>query len=56
MKHQIGDIVNYWRGVKDGEPSGKGAITDIGEISGTQVVWIKGCRGCVAVSHIEAAA
>lgn len=48
-----GDTVNYWRGIKCGEPDGHGKVTILGSIGHTEVAWIEGCRGCIALSHIE---
>jgi len=50
---KIGTIVKYWKGVKSGEPSGTGKVVCVGDICGEDVVWIKGCRGCVSMTHIE---
>jgi hypothetical protein len=49
----VGDRVRYWKGAKRGEPSGEGAIRMEGVMGGADVVWISGCSGCVAVSHVE---
>lgn len=53
--HPEGTMVRYWRGVKDGLPSGHGKTRSQAEIlSGhTPVVWIEGCSGCIALSHVE---
>lgn len=50
---EIGNLVKYWRGVKSGEPSGQGEIESLGEMCGNQVAWIKNCRGCIAITHLE---
>jgi hypothetical protein len=49
---KVGTIVNYWRGKREGAPDGQGVITDTGEMCGTKVAWIEGCRGCIALSHL----
>lgn len=56
MTYQIGDKVNYWRAVKKGEPDGTGEIYSLGDVGGAAVAWINGCRGCIALTHIEKAA
>lgn len=54
VKYPVGTIVRYWRGEKDGFPSGRGAASAAYMLSGhTPVVWINGCRGCIALSHVE---
>jgi hypothetical protein len=50
----IGQLVRYWTGLRDGI----GIISHTrskAEVLGghTAVVWIDGCSGCVALSHIE---
>lgn len=51
----VGARVRYWRGIKIGAPSGEGETTGPATVlSGhTAVVWIKGCSGCIALSHVE---
>jgi len=51
----VGVLVRYWRGAKDGPPSGVGETTSEAQLlSGhTAVVWIKGCSGCIGLSHVE---
>lgn len=48
-----GTLVKYWKGIKSGEPSGVGKIKASGDMCGSEVVWIEGCSGCIAVTHIE---
>jgi hypothetical protein len=50
-----GTMVRYWRGAREGEPSGTGRTRCPAQVlSGhTAVVWIEGFRGCVALSHVE---
>lgn len=54
-KHPVGTLVRYWRGVKAGPPSGTGKTRTEASIMGrhTVVVWIEGCSGCVALTHVE---
>ncbi len=56
-RHPAGTPVRYWKGVKDGEPSGTAPTR--GEafvVSGpTPVVFVEGCSGYVALTHVEAA-
>lgn len=54
--HPVGTLVKFWRGAKEGEPSGQGTTYAPAEVlSGhTAVVWIESCRGCVALTHVEA--
>lgn len=51
----VGTMVKYWRMDRRGEPSGIGhtrceAVLLAGH---TPVVWIDGCSGCIALSHVE---
>ena len=48
-----GTLVKYWKGIKSGEPSGTGKIKAVGEMCGSDVAWIEGCRGAVSTTHIE---
>lgn len=52
-----GTMVKYWRGEKKGEPSGTGKTSSYAQVlSGhTAVVWIDGCSGCIALSHVDVA-
>ena len=51
---KVGDKVRYWRGVKRGESSGEGVVTrGPQEQSGTDMVWIEGCSGSIALTHVE---
>lgn len=51
----VGARVRYWRGLREGAPSGEGAVRyPAQEVCGTASVWIEGCSGCVALSHVEA--
>lgn len=53
-KHPIGTLVRYWRGLREGEPSGVGKVRHPAQaVSGTASVWIDGCSGCIALSHVE---
>lgn len=50
----IGTMVRYWRGARQGQPSGKGRINSAASILGEEAVaWIEGCRGAIALSHVE---
>lgn len=54
-KHVIGTIVRYWKGVRDGDPSGASATrTEALIIGGAAVVWVDGEASCIALSHVEA--
>lgn len=57
-RNPVGTRVRFWRGVRAGEPSGEGAVTHpaqvMGGVGGAAVVWVEGCSGCVALSHVEA--
>jgi hypothetical protein len=51
----VGARVRYWRGRREGAPSGEGAVRyPAEEVGGTASVWIEGCLGSVALSHVEA--
>lgn len=51
----VGTVVRYWRGAKSGEPSGVGETVSRAAVLGghTAVIWINGCSGCIALSHVE---
>lgn len=53
-KNPVGTPVQYWTGVKEG-PGKTGATRSEAQVLGghTAVVWITGCVGCVALSHVE---
>jgi hypothetical protein len=55
LKHPVGTLVRYWRGEHAGRPSGEGPTTHAADLLGghTPVVWIAGCSGCIALSHVE---
>ena len=49
-----GTLVRYWKGVREGEPTGYGKLRLADILSGhTAVAWIEGCSGCVALTHVE---
>lgn len=50
-----GHVVDYWRGARTGKPSGRGEITEVGVVGSQRVAWIKGCSGCIAVTHLAPA-
>lgn len=50
----VGTRVRYWTGLREG--IGKTGLTETQAqlLSGhTAVVWVEGCSGCVALSHVE---
>lgn len=53
-QHPVGTRVRYWRGIREGAglvgftKSAAGILGDH-----TAVVWIAGCSGCIALSHVE---
>lgn len=50
----IGTAVRYWRGMREGDPTGTGKIYNEATVmGGSPVAWISGCRGCVALTHVE---
>lgn len=54
VKHPVGTRVRYWRGLREGAPSGEGAVRYAAQVvCGTASVWVEGCTGCVALSHVE---
>jgi hypothetical protein len=55
-QHPIGTVVRYWRGLREGPPSGSGKTRAAAAvISGHVSVWIENCTGCISISHVEAA-
>lgn len=54
-KNPVGTMVRYWRGLKQGEPSGTGAVRHEATVVSDHVsAWIEGCVGSVSISHVEA--
>ena len=53
--HEVGTLVRYWNGAKEGEPSGIEKTRTEARVLGdhTVVVWLEGVAGCVSLSHIE---
>ena len=54
-KYKVGQRACYWKGLRQGEPSGEGEIYNEATVLGghTAVAWIEGARGCVALTHVE---
>ncbi len=57
-KHPIGTSVKYWRGARGRAEAASevGPMSSPAELLGghTPVVWIEGCSGAIALSHVEA--
>lgn len=53
-KYPVGTPCRYWTGAREGEGK-QGTIRSAWAILGghTVVVWIEGCSGCVAETHVE---
>lgn len=53
--HPVGTLVRYWRGIREGEPSGTGPTrSEAWLLSGhTPVVLIDGTSGGIALTHVE---
>jgi len=54
--YPVGTFVAYWRGFREGEPSGIGKTRVEAQLSccdGAAVVWIEGCAGYISLSHVE---
>lgn len=50
----VGTRVRYWRGVRQGPPSGEGSVRYEAHARGDRAaVWITGCSGWIALSHVE---
>lgn len=53
-KYPLGTFVRYWRGCKEGKPSGSGRTRTTAQIMCDHgSVWIEGCRGSISLSHVE---
>lgn len=53
--HPVGTVVRYWKGAREGDPSGTGPTRTqayMGD-SGHAVVFIEGCSGYLCLSHVE---
>lgn len=53
--HQKGTRVRYWKGPREGEPTGEATTRAPAEALGghTAVVWLDGVSGCIALTHVE---
>ncbi len=49
----VGTLVRYWRGLREGRGLVGKTRSSATVVCGTAVVWIEGCCGCVAISHVE---
>ena len=54
-RYPVGTLVRYWTGLREGEGKTGVTITRAEVLSGhTAVVWIEGCTGCIALTHVKA--
>lgn len=50
----VGTRVRYWRGIRQGAPSGEGTVRHPATVMCDHAsVWITGCAGSIALSHVE---
>ena len=50
----LGTPVRYWRGFRIGAPTGSGTTRSEAYLLGAEpVIWITGCTGCIALTHVE---
>ena len=55
--HPVGTRMRYWKGLRQGEPTGHAIVRAPASVmGGSAVVWLEGVSGCVALSHVERAA
>lgn len=55
-RHPIGTVLNYWRGLKEGPPSGSAPIRyPAGVMCDHASVWMDHVSGSIALSHVEPA-
>lgn len=54
-KHPVGTSVRYWRGVREGTGADGRTRSEASVLGGTAVVWITGCSGCIALTHVDPA-
>lgn len=54
--HPVGTRVRYWKGRREGLPSGETVTRSRAEVlyGGAAVVWLEGVAGCIALTHVEA--
>ena len=54
--HPVGTKVRYWKGAREGDPSGVAQTRVPAQVlSGhTAVVWVVGEPACIAMSHVQA--
>lgn len=48
-----GQTVQYWKGIRRGEPTGTAKVTGVGDLCGTPVAWLEGVSGCIAYTHLQ---
>ncbi len=54
-RFSVGTVFRYWRGEREGEPSGVGELYHPATVvSEHAVAWIKGTTGCISLSQDEA--
>lgn len=54
-RHPVGTEVQWWTGVREGEPTGVSSTRSRAETLGghTPVVWVEGHPACIALTHVE---
>lgn len=54
VRFPVGTPVLYWSGVKEGPPTGRGAINhEATVVCQHAVAWIEGARSCHSITHVE---
>lgn len=55
--HPEGTRMRYWKGLRQGAPTGIAAVRAPASVmGGAAVVWLEGVSGCIALTHVERAA
>lgn len=52
-RFKTGDIVEYWKGLRRGAPSGEAQISSMGMVDGRPVAYLVGVSGGVALTHLN---
>lgn len=54
-KHPVGTMVQYWKGLREGAPTGVAPTRSEAQVMSDHIsVWMEGCSGSVSVTHVEA--
>jgi len=52
-RFKTGDVVEYWKGLRRGAPSGEARINSLGMVGGMPVAYLERVSGCIALTHLN---